>query len=785
MHRHLSCAAFACAVLTAPLVAQARGLGYAVDSDDTNHLWAIDLSSGNAADLGPTGRSDIEALAFHPDGRLFGIEDGEEEDLLVLLDLRSGAATVIGSLGAPVANPGFAIDATGAAWVASDGTTTGERPFYALDLASGRATLVGDLGRDIQGLMAAGRSIYGINDEEPGLFRIDTRRGTAELLATLGAPFEGECPSLEIAPNGDWIALNDAGAIFLVDPASGSAAQSTSTRSGFESLAIPQNQVCAYAVDSDNADQLHAIDLRTGASVTIGNVGFTDVEGLAFSSEGRLFGIDDDGTPELLEIDLVTGIGRSIGALGVAISNPGFAIDASGAGYVLSDTSTGPLHRIDLATGAATFVGNSGTSGVGLAFLRGELFSLDWDPDQLARLDPATSNATVIGALQNINLTCGGLDATSDGTLWGLDDLGRILLVSPTSGTALHVASTLPNCEGLAIPPGCGAGPYDARCLELDLELPLPTVAALGGPAQTIALELELPFATLPENLAGLGVELFANGLAISPIMVLDEKGRGRSEAGSPLAFDVALSAKKRTLSASLTSLGFRAILGLPTAVGRGSSIVELRARVLVPIDGLPGTRVARCRVPFTWENLAGDEITGGYAPKSEGPSTSGFARTTKLQARQVGDTHDLSLQATLLPNGGAYLSPALATLDLELGLPAVRVRIGDAAPITVPASAIERKGTGAKETWSLRRSAGIPQLSKLSYSAKKGVLSLAVEDLAGTGIPLALAKLTAEGGALAHPLEVAIEVLTAGGWQSFYCGYVLTRKDASATSWK
>ncbi|MBK9387459.1 MAG: hypothetical protein IPN34_21815 [Planctomycetes bacterium] len=601
MHRTLCFAALACASLTASLTAQSRALGYAVDSDAANHLWAIDLSSGNAADLGPTGRTDIEALAFHPDGRLFGIEDGEEADLLVLLDLRSGAATVVGSLGAPVANPGLAIDATGAAWVASDGIATGERPLYALDLASGRATLVGDLGQDIQGLMAAGRSIYGINDEGPGLFRIDTRRGTAELLATLGAPFQGECPSLEIAPNGDWLALNDAGAIFLVDPASGSAAQSSSTRSGFESLAIPQNQVCAYAVDSDNADQLHAIDLRTGASVAIGSVGFTDIEGLAFSSEGRLFGIDDDGTPELIELDLSSGNGRSIGALGVAISNPGFAIDESGAGYVISDSSTGPLHRIDLATGAATFVGNSAISGVGLAFLRGELFSLDWDPDQLARLDPLNANPTVVGALQNLNLACGGLDATSDGTLWGLDDLGRILLVSPTSGTALHVASTLPGCEGLAIPPGCGAGPFDARCLELDFELPLPTVAALGGPAQTIELELELPFATLPENLAGLGVELFANGLAISPIMVLDEKGRSRSEAGAALAFEVALSAKKRTLSASLSAQGYRAILGLPTAAGSGSSIVELRARVLLPIDGLPGPLFARCRVPFEW----------------------------------------------------------------------------------------------------------------------------------------------------------------------------------------
>jgi hypothetical protein len=819
MHRTLCTAALSCAALAAPLAAQSRSLAYSVDSDATNHLWAIDLSSGNAADLGPTGRTNIEALAFHPDGRLFGIEDGEEEDLLVLLDLRSGAATVVGSLGAPVANPGLAIDATGAAWVASDGIQTSARPFYALDLASGRATLIGDLGADIQGLMAAGRSIYGINDEEPGLFRIDTRRGTAELLATLQAPFQGDCPSLEITPNGDWYALNDAGAIFLVDPSTGSAAQSSSTQSGFESLAIPQNQVCAYAVDSDNADQLHAIDLRTGASVAIGSVGFTDVEGLAFSSDGRLFGIDDDGTPELVEIDLSSGIGRSIGALGVAISNPGFAIDALGAGYVISDSATGPVHRVDLASGAATFVGNSGIGGVGLGFLRGELFALDWNPDQLARIDPATASGTPIGPLQNINLSCGGLDATADGSLWGLDDLGRILLVSASNGTALHVASTLPGCEGLAIPPGCGGGPFDARCLELDLALPLPTVGALGasrrmpptgpsmpagptpdgvgaasssiprralgGSAQTIELELELPFAALPASLEGLGVELFANGLAISPIMVLDAKGRGRSEAGAPLAFDVALSAKKRTLTASLEGQGFRAILGLPTAVGRGSSIVELRARLLLPIDGLPGTLLARCRVPFTWENLAGDEITGGYAPKSEGPSFTGFARIAKAQAREVEGAHDLSLQASLLPNGGAYLSPSLATLDRELGLPAVRVRIGDAAPLVVPASAIERKGTGAKETWSLSRSAGISQIRKLSYSAKKGSLSLDLQALADTGIPLATSNSFAESGSLSHPLEVVVEVLTAGGWQSFRCGYVLTRKDESATIWK
>lgn len=764
-------------------LAQSRGLGYAIDSDDTDHLWAVDLSSGNTADLGPTGIPGIEALAFHPDGRLFGIDDAE--DRLVLLDLATGAASVVGSLGAEVENPGFAIDASGAAWLATDNLASGSQPFYAVDLATGAARLVGEQGRDLQGLMAVGRALYGINDEEPGLFRVDPRRGTATRLATLRAPFEGACPSLEVAPNGDWIALNDAGAIFLVDPATGDAGLVATTRAGFESLAIPQAQVCAYSIDSDIGDQLHVIDLLTGANVAIGPVGFTDVEGLAFAPDGRLFGIDDDGTPELVEIDLSTGAGRAIGALGVAISNPGFAIDAGGQGYVINDSPSGELHRVDLASGAATFVGNSGVRGIGLAFLRGELLALDFDPDQLARIDTTIGAGTPIGALVHAGVSCAGLDASSDGSLWALDDGGRILRISPSSGTALHVASTQPGCEGLAIPAGCGAGPFDARVIALELELPLPPVGALGVPEQRFAVDLALPFATLPADLTGYGVELFANGIAISPVMVLDAKGRGRSSAGGPLTYDIAVSAKKRTLSAAIAGLDFRSALGLPTSAGAGSSLAALRARLRMPIDGLPSPLVAQSRVPIRWENLFGDEISGGYAPKSDGPNLTGFAQAAQVRARQVGNAHDLSFRGTLLPNGGGVLLPALPTLALEGGAIALRLTIGGAEPIEVPAAALAQKGVGSKAQWGLARGAVVPALAKLSYRASKGGLSFTTTGVGATGIPLTGAPGLLAGAALTHPLEVVVDVRTAGGWQSFRCGHLLTRKSPESTQWK
>jgi hypothetical protein len=783
MLRFFCCTALLLFAFASGALAQSRGLGYAVDSDDSDHLWAVDLSSGNTADLGPTGIPGIEALAFHPDGRLFGIDDAQ--DRLVVLDLATGAASVVGSLGAEVENPGFAIDATGAAWLASDNLASGSQPFYAVDLATGAASLVGEQGRDLQGLMAIGRALYGINDEEPGLFRVDPRRGTATRLATLLAPFQGECPSLEAAPNGDWIALNDAGAIFLVDPATGDAGLVATTRAGFESLAIPHAQVCAYSIDSDVGDQLHVLDLLTGANVAIGPVGFTDVEGLAFAPDGRLFGIDDDGTPELVEIDLGTGAGRAVGALGVAISNPGFAIDASGQGYVISDTPSGPVHRLDLSNGQATFIGNSGLRGIGLAFLRGELLALDFDPDQLARIDTTSGAGTPIGALVHVGVSCGGLDAASDGSLWALDDGGRILRLGPSSGTALHVASTLPGCESLAIPAGCGGGPFDARITSLELELPLPPVDVVGAPEQSFEIDIALPFATLPADLSGYGVELFANGIAISPVMVLDAKGRGRSSAGGPLTYDIALSAKKRTLSAELAGLDFRSILGLPSSAGAGSSIVALRARVRRPVEGLPTPLVAQSRVPIRWENLLGNEITGGYAPKSDGPNLTGFASATQVRARQVGNAHDLSFRGTLLPNGGGALLPAFPDLALKGGALALRVTLGAAEPIEIPATAIAQKGAGSKAQWGLAKGAVVPGLAKLSYRASTGALSFSTTDVQATGIPLVGAPGILAGGPLSHPFEVLVDVRTAGGWQSFRCGYLLTRKSPETTSWK
>ena len=83
-------------MLSSLACAQDRGIAYAVDSDGNDDLYAINLDDGSSALIGATGFPSIEGLAFHPDGRLFAVDDNTDE--LVRLDLNDGVGRSVGSL---------------------------------------------------------------------------------------------------------------------------------------------------------------------------------------------------------------------------------------------------------------------------------------------------------------------------------------------------------------------------------------------------------------------------------------------------------------------------------------------------------------------------------------------------------------------------------------------------------------------------------------------------------------------------------------------------------------
>ncbi len=239
----------------------------------------------------------------------------------------------------------------------------------------------------------------------------------------------------------------------------------------------------AYAV---SFNKLYRIDLGSGQTTLIGETGFNDVEGLALSSTGVLYGIVDS-TKTLITIDKQTGRGNLIGSApgNTGLSGQGvgqfdaldfgLAFTCDGRLWASSDT-TGKLWQIDPASGHATAAGTLGAQITGLGANADGLFGLGSQGDEgIYRINAATGAATRIGDLSaGIVFADGGLDFDAAGNLWGILDYrppddnrpSDIVRIDLVTGAATFVSTTLPEMEGLAI-------------------TPMPACRGPGGPAQS------------------------------------------------------------------------------------------------------------------------------------------------------------------------------------------------------------------------------------------------------------------------------------------------------------
>lgn len=232
-------------------------------------------------------------------------------------------------------------------------------------------------------------------------------------------------------------------------------------------LALPAAaQPLAYAV---SFNKLYRIDLGNGQTTLIGETGFNDVEGLAMSAGGVLFGIVDS-TKTLITIDTGTGRGTAVGNTGLSGQGVGqfdaldfgLAFTCDGRLWASSDT-TRKLWQINPANAQATLVGNLGAQITGLGASPDGLFGLGSQGDEgVYRIDPENAATTRIGTLApNLTFADGGLDFDGSGQLWAILDYrppddnrpSDIVRIDLVGGAATFVANTLPEMEGLALSP--------------------------------------------------------------------------------------------------------------------------------------------------------------------------------------------------------------------------------------------------------------------------------------------------------------------------------------------
>lgn len=253
---------------------------------------------------------------------------------------------------------------------------------------------------------------------------------------------------------------------------------------------------------------LYRVDLATGAAARVGPIGFNDVDGLAISPTGQLYGVADQTagsgtglTDFLIRIDPATGAGSLVGPLsGLANQGPngsldyGLAFTCDGRLWLSSD-STGALWEVTPSSGQVRQVASTGVPLSGLAARGRELFGIGvrqgfGDASQQAtyRIDTETGSTARIGSLGSADTLSGaGADFDAGGTLWATLDsqppefnrATRVARIDLATGAAAVVASMSGiqdniSVRGLAIAP-------PAACYVAGTSEPL-SVPAPGGP---------------------------------------------------------------------------------------------------------------------------------------------------------------------------------------------------------------------------------------------------------------------------------------------------------------
>jgi hypothetical protein len=206
------------------------------------------------------------------------------------------------------------------------------------------------------------------------------------------------------------------------------------------------------AWDVSGNDRLVRMDLSSGVGTVIGsNLGFSDVDGLAFSASGQLFGVDDN-TNKLLKIDITTGAATAVGSLGTGSFNDMGLAFIGNTLYMSSTTGsgTGGLFVVNSTTGAATLIGNfaSGVKVRSLGSYGGVLYGWS-NTDTLLTINTGTGATSTVGAFGIYNSGQDGMDIDpATGTIWGISEYEhRTYTINSLTGAATIHATSL-TCGG-------------------------------------------------------------------------------------------------------------------------------------------------------------------------------------------------------------------------------------------------------------------------------------------------------------------------------------------------
>lgn len=203
---------------------------------------------------------------------------------------------------------------------------------------------------------ARGAPIAYAVDTNSNLYSIDLANANATLIGNTGAGFiEG----LALSPSGQLYGTTDSGSFHQLNTLTGAATLIGSTGLGnIEGLDFNGNTLLAS--NFDTTPSIYSIDVTSGApTLVVTATSETDNVRAMTTLDGNTMLIRTDlpGPNTLREIDLTTGATTILGNLGGGLFA---AIDFADDGFLYGLDTDGSLYRIDPANAATTLIGNTG-----------------------------------------------------------------------------------------------------------------------------------------------------------------------------------------------------------------------------------------------------------------------------------------------------------------------------------------------------------------------------------------------------------------------------------------
>jgi hypothetical protein len=364
-----------------------------------SELHIIDRNTGGTILIGPTGVGPISGLVW--DGVndfLYGVVGGWNCPYppdLVRIDINTGAATIIGSLGVYLG--GLAFGPNGVLYGIGSNNEGGN--FYQIDIGTGAATLVGPTGfPGFTGLTLVGDhdppsfgNLYACTSDGR-VYTINEATGLATYQCDL--PTAGNEGATEI----EW---NDETVRAIYQWSNGFFTHQEVNLLDCNPVAAPQPNGAAFnGLEYVNGilygtgqygctiSELHIINPATGGTSLIGPTGKGPISGLVWDGASDfLYGVvggwscDPPYPPELVTVDLATGTATTVGPTGVPLG--GLAFGADGLLYAGGGNAEGgTFYRVNPTNGNLTPIGPMGIPGIsGLTLAR---YASAVDDDQLA-----------------------------------------------------------------------------------------------------------------------------------------------------------------------------------------------------------------------------------------------------------------------------------------------------------------------------------------------------------------------------------------------------------------